>query len=379
MKKILMILDNAFKPDLRVKKEIETLTKLGLNIYLYCWDKDSELPEYVEEDLLKIKRVKVKSKSQLGLGQIKNLFKFYIFLMKTINKEKQKFGYIHVHDFLMLPLGVILKLKLKIPLIYDAHEIYHLMEWEKYNPFVSNVIFFTERFLINFIDYFIVVNQLRKDFYKKYYKKEIIILGNWYDPFIGNEVNIKEDLKIPTEDLVFGYFGALSRESRCLDFIINSILEIPNAHLLIAGNGFDSDFAASMSLKYERIHYLGWIEEIRKYFNNLDYLVYFMNEGQKYFFYAAPNTLYLALSHKIPLITNVPGEPEFLVKNFNIGFFIEKDEKIKDKIEVNIESDLYKEKVNNIIKINNKYTWSISFDIFSKIYQTKNILELKEN
>ncbi len=45
----------------------------------------------------------------------------------------------------MLPVGVFLKFKFKIPLIYDAHEIYHIMEWEKYNSFIRNIIFLSER------------------------------------------------------------------------------------------------------------------------------------------------------------------------------------------------------------------------------------------
>ena len=370
MKNILMILDNSFKPDIRVKKEIETITKLGLRVYLYCWDKECELAEYVNEYLFQIRRIKVETKSQLGIRQIKSLIKFYILLIKTINKDKKRFDYIYVHDFLMLPIGIYLKLELKIPIIYDAHEIYHFMEWEKYNRLISELIFFSEKFLIKFVDYFIVVNQLRKDFYQKYYKKEIIVLGNWYDQFHEGVIDIKEDLHIPSGNLIFGYFGALSRESRCLDFIINSVLEISNAHLLIAGSGSDTQYVEEMSKKYKRIHYLGWIREIRKYFNNLDYLLYFINTKQKYFNYAAPNTLYLSLSHEIPLITNVPGEPELLIKKDNIGFFIDKNEKIKNKIELNTDSVVYKEKVKNIIKIKNSYSWTISLDIYSKIFES---------
>ena len=214
-----MILDNAFKPDLRVKKEINTLTALGCNIYLFCWDRDSDLPEKTEDNNLKIRRIKVKAKTQQGLSQIKKLIRFYFLLLKWVRNENEKFDYVYVHDFLMLPIGVFLKIKNKSKLIYDAHEIYHLMEWEKFNFFVRDLIFTIERFLLKFVNHFIVVNQVRKDFYSKYFRKDILILGNWYD-ILDEKIYIRDKLKIPSDSLVLGYFGALHRKERNLDYII---------------------------------------------------------------------------------------------------------------------------------------------------------------
>jgi hypothetical protein len=48
----------------------------------------------------------------------------------------------------MLPLGIYFKYKYKNKLVYDAHEIYHLMEWEKYPNFISELIYFCERVLV---------------------------------------------------------------------------------------------------------------------------------------------------------------------------------------------------------------------------------------
>ena len=257
----------------------------------------------------------------------------------------------------------------KIPLIYDAHEIYHIMEWEKYNKFVRYFIFCSERILLKFVDNFIVVNQIRKDFYQKYYKNNIIIIGNWYDPYNGENIDLRKEFNIKEDGLIFGYFGNLNKKVRCLDFIINSVLEIPNAHLLIAGDGHDYKYIEEISKRNKRIHFLGWIDNVRKYFNNLNYIFYFINAERKYYNYAAPNTIYLSISHSIPLITNTPGEPENLIKEYNIGYFIEKDEKLFNKIESNINSDSYVEMVNNINKIKNDYTWSISCKIYSQIFE----------
>ena len=145
-------------------------------------------------------------------------------------------------------------------------------------------------------------------------------------------------------------------------------MEIPNAHLLIAGNGHDSKYVEDLAKVNERIHFLGWLEDVRKYFNNTDYILYFINSERKYFNYAAPNTLYLSISHEIPLITNVPGEAESLIKNNKIGFFIENNERLVDKIELNKQSNSYKEMVKNLSNIRSEFSWSASFDIYSKIF-----------
>ena len=371
MKKILMILDNAYKPDLRVQKEIETLNSLGLKVYLFCWDRDSDFPESLEKESLKIIRIKVKTKTQVGLAQIKMLFKFYYLLLKKIKEEKENFDYIYVHDFLMLPAGVFLKFQKRIPLIYDAHEIYHIMDWEKYNSVVRFLMFRMEIFLISFTNYFIVVNQIRKDFYQKHIQKEILILGNWFDEYLGDEVNLRDKLNIPQNDIVFGYFGELNRVVRCLDFMIDSVLEIPDAHLIIAGSGHDSEFLEKLSIKEKRIHYLGWLSDVRKIYNNINYTFYFIDSKKKYAQYSSPNNIYLSIAHNIPFITNVPGEPELLISKYNTGYFINTDKKVINKIELNLKSNTYIKMVKNIQNIKSNYRWTASNDIYSRIFNLK--------
>ncbi|MCP4970506.1 MAG: hypothetical protein GY932_07935, partial [Arcobacter sp.] len=70
MKKILMVLDNAYNPDLRVKKEIETLIKMGNSISLFCWDHDSDLPLKKKKKNFSITRIKIKAQKQLGIKKI---------------------------------------------------------------------------------------------------------------------------------------------------------------------------------------------------------------------------------------------------------------------------------------------------------------------
>ncbi len=65
---------------------------------------------------------------------------------------------------------------------------------------------------------------------------------------------------------IFGYFGTLNKKVRRLDYIIDSVLEIPNAHLAMAGSGNDYPYVEEIAKKNNRIHFLGWVENIRRVF-----------------------------------------------------------------------------------------------------------------
>jgi hypothetical protein len=368
MLKILMVLDNGFKPDLRVQKEINTLIKLGYCIDLFCWDQEGDLAAQENKGNLTIHRVKLIVEKQQGLKKIKDLLKFYFEAFKKIKNQKEKYNFIYVHDFLLLPFGVFLKFILKRPLIYDAHEIYHLMEWEKYNSLIRIIIFRVECFFSKFADGFIVVNKKRKDFYSAYLKNEIDIIGNWYDPYNGEIIELKKQYNIPKEDIIVSYFGIINFSERPIDIFIEAMMKIPNIHFFVAGVGKDEKTIANYERQYERLHYLGWQNNIRKYLNDVDYIIYYMNDQRKYFEYTAPNTLYLAISHSTPIITNVPGEAEDLIKKYNIGYFIDNADNIETKIDMNLASDSYLAKIINLNKIKDKFSWSECENTYNKMF-----------
>ena len=368
MSKILMFLDNGFKPDLRVEKEINTLIKLGFSVDLYCWDQEGNLPANERCYNFNIHRIEIVVEKQQGVKKTIDLLKFFLKAYKKVKNQKEHYNYIYVHDFLLLPFGTFLKFRLRLPLIYDAHEIYHLMEWEKYNPLLRNLIFEIERFLSKFADAFIVVNNKRKEFYSKFLKREINIIGNWYDPYNGEIFELKKEYDIPLSDIIVSYFGVINFNERPINNFIEEIKDIPNIHFFIAGAGKDEKAIPELEKKYKRLHYLGWQKNIRKYFKDINYIIYYVNDQRKYFDYTAPNTLYLALSHSIPIITNTPGEAEDLIKIFNIGYFIDNVNNIKSKIDLDLSSQNYIEKIKSLNKIKDQFRWSICENTYNKIF-----------
>lgn len=372
MSKILMILDNGFKPDLRVQKEINTLLKLGYEVDLFCWDQEGDLQESEKKGNFFIYRIKLIVKKQQGLKKIIDLIKFYLQTIKKIKSQNNKYNFIYVHDFLLLPLGLFLKIKFKLPVIYDAHEIYHLMEWEKYSPLIRQFIFLIERFCTRYVDAFIVVNQKRKDFYSPYVNKNIEIIGNWYDPYEGEVLELKKEYNISDSDIIVSYFGVINFSERPINLFIEELMKIPNIHFFIAGVGKDEKEIFKYSEKYKRIYYLGWQNNIRKFLKDVNYIIYFMNDQRKYFEYSAPNTLYLAISHNVPIITNVPGESEDLIKKYNIGYFVTNANNIESKIDLDLSSDNYINKLRAITNVKDKFRWSECEKTYTKIFSSLN-------
>lgn len=245
------------------------------------------------------------------------------------------------------------------------------MEWEKYPPILRKTIFFIEKFLIRRIDELIVVNKKRQQFYSKYYtKKEIQIIGNWYDPYIGEKISLRERYNIPENDILISYFGVINFDERPINKIIEKLSIKKNIHFFIAGVGKHEDKITEIAKVNNRVYYLGWQKNIRQYLSDIDLIIYYLNDKRKYFEYTAPNTLYLALSHVIPLITNVPGESEELISNNNIGYFVKDVEEIDKIINFDKKDKSYLAKKESIKQINNLFEWAENENKYKRIFST---------
>ena len=115
------------------------------------------------------------------------------------------------------------------------------------------------------------------------------------------------------------------------------------------------------------------MSDVRKIYNNVNYTFYFIDSQKKYAPYSSPNNIYLSISHSIPFITNVPGEPEFLIGKYKVGYFINNNDAISNKVELDLKSKIYTDMVQNVQNIQSNYLWSVSNDIYSRIFNLKEL------
>lgn len=122
--KILMVLMNEFTHDLRVLKEGKSLIESGHDVYLIAL-KDDYTPAFEVIEGIHVFRIHVKSRTLLPKNYVFWFFKYLEFVKRAIHKGKMlEPDIVHCHDLNTLIIGAVLKKRLKIPLVYDSHELY---------------------------------------------------------------------------------------------------------------------------------------------------------------------------------------------------------------------------------------------------------------
>jgi len=121
--RILMILENAFPPDVRVEKEIKSLINAGHEIVLVCSSPASkdEVKDWNDATIIRKRMSRFIYKSSVGCLRFPFYFNYWRKYLKHVFKQ-YKFDAIHLHD---LPLSKVAKefsIKYQIPFVLDLHE-----------------------------------------------------------------------------------------------------------------------------------------------------------------------------------------------------------------------------------------------------------------
>jgi glycosyltransferase involved in cell wall biosynthesis len=365
-KKVLMLLDNSFRPDLRVLKEAEALKQLGARVTIVTWDRDPEceLPEHELLNGVEIVRINIKTKRQLG---VKQLIPYFRFLAKAFRYVKNRdVDVIHCHDLPDLPIGVALKLYKRIPLIYDAHEIYWIMDALRYPKWISYFQKVGELFLLKWADALITVGEKRVQYYQPHFSKNIYLVGNYYDPKQRDYTkgqDFRNKLSIPKDAFVVAYAGTLS-VVRGIDTIIECAdqfqAEGANVHFVIAGVGVLEPLVREAAERNKLIHFLGWVNDLSEIYSGSDALVYLMQMSHPYTQYNSPNTLYLSIAWQVPLIAVGAGEIENVLINKESGILLNKidaEQLFTSILDLYSQKDVYQTIVSNLSSLQKKYSW----------------------
>lgn len=112
-----MILQSDFPPDIRLEKEIKSLSQSGFSIRVVCNQYEKDLnPKY---EYCTIDRIKALFKSN-SLNKLLNFPIFFNprFIFKIWqNVTKYKPHYIHAHDLPMAPLGLFFGKIFRLPVV----------------------------------------------------------------------------------------------------------------------------------------------------------------------------------------------------------------------------------------------------------------------
>ncbi len=250
MTKIFMLSQTVFPPDIRLEKEIKSLSESNYQVKIFCnqYKKNSGIQyKYCEIDRLNAPF------SNEKFNKIIN-FPFFLnprFLFRAIVSGKRfRPDVIHAHNLPMVPIGYFLKKIFNVPLVYDMHENYPaaLKAYQKkgiFNRIFKNykLASHLEKLAISVSDKIIVVVEENGERVKNYSvdSDKIYVVSNTVDiNTFGINPPQKEIIDRYKNKYIILYTGVVSM-NRGLDTPIKAMKyireRIPQALFIVVGNG----------------------------------------------------------------------------------------------------------------------------------------------
>lgn len=368
MNKVVMILTNLFRPDVRVLKEAKYLVEHGFEVEILCWDRSNELINNPVEfiDKIKIIRFYPKSVPGTGLKQIKSYIMFNMQCKKYL--KNIKFDFIHCHDLDGAIIGLFVK-KRNSKFIFDMHE-YYVGKTKKFfkKNFVKNIV----KYIINKSDYVIYVNEIQKNDIDLNNKSKMVYLPNY--PIIEDLNKIEKNI---SNKLRISYIGVV-RQFNELKNLMDACKDFNDVHIFIHGSGVHYENIKQIEKNYTNVTVTGpyHYSESSILYRDIDisYIVYPMDNIQNIF--GEPVKFFEAITSDTPMIVSQEMIIADYVTKRQIGFTVNGNnvEDIKTLIgNILNENEILEEKRANIKKIKSCFDWKTVVRNMDLIYKSDSL------
>ncbi len=373
-KKIIMLLNNGFAPDLRVYKEAKFLKEQGNNVEIICMDRKNEYKDKPKEifDGINITRFYPRTDKTTRLIDkytiIKKLkyFIYFFWLLKFIREVKKylksnnEYEILHCHDLEMALCGVLFFRNKKV--VFDMHEYYSNKKNKILNFFISKIVKYVQKrckWIVHVNDF--QVKDVRQ-------REKLVYVPNYPEKRKFTDFKHKD-----SEKLRISYTGYVRHYIPLIN-LMKAVDKLNNVYVTINGEGGAYQRLKDDSRELKNSELTGKYDhnDIAKFYENSDLLYCVYNQQNKNDETAIPTKFYEALLTKIPLIVSKNSAMGDFVKKYNIGFEVDGTDymDIKNVVdEILNNPNLLKEKAENIKNSNfEEFTWEkISLNL-NKIY-----------
>lgn len=233
---VLMFLANAFTNDARVYAEAKSLVQAGFKVTVVAWDRERENLRRQTWDGIEVVRVRTRLSTRHGVASwLWNGFNLFLWWQQAyrqaliLNKEA-RFDALHCHDLDTLPIGVKLKRKLKIPLIYDAHEIYGYMVASSVPRCIASMLLWMEKRLVRKVDGIIIVCEPQRRYFESITDKPISMVMNC-KPLQSLEYHPPDN-----QNFTVLYIGGLYK-GRGVPMLVRAAHQLPGVRCIVGGIG----------------------------------------------------------------------------------------------------------------------------------------------
>ncbi len=395
MNRVIMLLSNPFKPDLRVLRESLILSKNEFQVIIVAWDREGKLKSVEKvNDKVVVVRIKLpyRGRGFFLLRFLRRVIYTILFNLMAITYvreflKKQEVKIVHCHDFDTIIAGLLIKYFSLRPekkfLILDSHEYWPGIPFLEFNSALKNIVRSIHNVLIKLVDAVITVSSALSGRLPSPLRGIKVIFPNIYLP--EEIVHLKSTLNemdvLGGKRIKIFYYGALHKARGIIQLIKLGILARRanrlSLDIIIAGKG-PLERLVRMASHKGVLKYLGWISEsdIRGLLENTHFTWILYDPKIENNQVAMPNKFFLSLLYGIPIITNDGLFVAELVKDAKIGLVVNynrADEEVYQKlIELfgSANESKYKEIRENVNKMFNKLNAKTEsyIDNFLKLY-----------
>ena len=352
-----ILFERAYNPDPRVRRVSSALSDAGYDVRVLAWDRSGSLPSAERDGSVEVRRVGPISRDGRGVAQLGSLVRALGRYVPLIRARRP--GILHAVDLPMLAAALAIAPFVGRPVVvYDAFEIYAVMESRKYPRPLIRLIAALERLLPRFASLVLVVGRERQDYFARRGIPSVVV-GNWIDPPVNPPERdvAREMLGIEPGRLAILYAGGLD-PSRDLDSLIRHAARTPQDCVLVAGRGVQEEAMADAARRLDNVRFLGFLPDPTNATVAADLLYYSLVPDHPYAAHAAPNNLYVAIAYAKPLVHRGQGEIGYLADRADIGARFDDDASLDVAIDSLRDSERRRQVARVLAGLQETYSWT---------------------
>ncbi|AVX19587.1 Glycosyltransferase involved in cell wall bisynthesis [Carboxydocella sporoproducens DSM 16521] len=319
MTRVVFLRSNPVFPDPRVEKEAQSLSELGYQVTIVCWDRIGNLPIKEKYEFGEIQRLTIKAPYGKGLKNFANLLIWQFSLFKWLIRNNNKYDIIHACDFDTVLPAMFIKFIKNVNVIYDIFDFYADMVRNVPNS-IKKIIKRIDYCVINKVDGVIIADENRLEQINGCNPKRIVVIYN-SPPDFFNELKLKYDKK--DKKFRIAYIGILQKERGLLE-MIDVVKKNPNWHLDIAGFGGDEQLILKEILDANNIIFHGRLDYLKalELSSQADVLFATYDPDVINHRYSSPNKLFEAMMLGKPIIVCEGTGMDKLVVKHKMGLIV---------------------------------------------------------
>lgn len=324
--KILMILSKEFTISARAIKETKSLIEAGHQVKVLMWDRKGDYEQINVYDGLEVIRTKNTAlMKSLPNDLFRNPFWWKLAYKKSVQlyTSRFKFDVVHCKDLDTLRIGVHLKKKFGIKLVFDVYDLFYQMIEGNVPKIVSEYSFGLEKRLLKYIDHIITPTEPLYYYYIVFSDKPVSLVmnvGYVYDKIPEKKNNV----------FTICYTGSIEK-NRMFPEVIECLALVPNIKIVIIALSenvemckkiekiINSDFVkADIQLLYD-LNY----DKMMDYVSQFDCMISPLNPAYRIYRYALASKQFDAMSCGKPVICTKGTYAGDLTEKLNCGLVVD--------------------------------------------------------